>query len=126
MGAAIALLGAGVAQAEKLELFEPRRPPPSVAELTLWGGLAGGTVGGAIIGYQLSLQNQGSYNWAPVLATSIGIGLATGLVWGIAEAMAGRPPNLVNGPVSDGMSLREMRPTDLSGQFTIPLLAARF
>ena len=46
-------------------------------------------------------------------------------VAGLIEAMS--PPGApANGPNHDGMSLRELRSSDLSHQTTFPLLAGRF
>jgi hypothetical protein len=122
------VLACCVAEADTIELrARPRSEVvATIAAPTLWGGLAGGAVGGAIIGYQMGFQNQSNYNWVPVLATSVGIGLASGFVYGIVDALSPHGEPAVNGPVRDGMSLRELRPRDLSGQTTMPLLAGRF
>lgn len=47
-------------------------------------------------------------------------------VSGLVSAIAPSEPPATNGPHHDGMSLRELRCADLSGQMTIPLLAGRF
>ncbi len=44
----------------------------------------------------------------------------------VAEAISPHESGAANGPPHDGMSLREMRPHDLSGQTTLPLVVGRF
>jgi hypothetical protein len=44
----------------------------------------------------------------------------------LAEAICPPGPPVANGPSHDGMSLRELRPVDLSGQTTLPLVVGRF
>jgi len=120
------LLGYGTAQAQAVEVRDRRNPVAVVATDTLWGGLAGAAVGGGIIGYRMGIQNNPGYGWGPVLATGIGIGLGAGLVLGIIDAASGPGFGMVNGPVSDGMALREQRPADLSGQVAMPIKIGRF
>lgn len=103
----------------------PRSAAGTVASDMLWGGLAGGAVSGALIGYNLGIQNQHGYDWVPVLVTGVGVGLAGGLVVGIVDALSARGAN-PDRPVHDGMSLRELRPVDLSHQVKVPLWAGRF
>lgn len=128
-GVAVVALGACLSACAADAVVVGRAPPPDpVATVTsdmLWGGLAGGAVSGLVIGYQMGLQNQHGYDWVPVLVTGVGIGLAGGLVLGIAEALS-RPGEDPLRPAHDGMSLRETRTADLSGQVTLPLWAGRF
>ncbi len=47
-------------------------------------------------------------------------------VTSLVDAVSPPGPPGANGPSHDGMSLRELRPVDLSGQVTLPLVAGRF
>ena len=44
----------------------------------------------------------------------------------LVDAMIPPVRSAANGPCHDGMSLRELRSADLSGQITLPLFAGRF
>ncbi len=103
-----------------------RGPVAEIASDMAWGGAAGGALSGLFIGYRLAVQRSGNEDWVPALVTGVGVGLASGLVLGVVDAFSAATPPALRWPVHDGMSLRELRPVDLSGQKTLPLWAGRF
>jgi hypothetical protein len=124
------LLGFGVAQAQErtVEVRERRNPVAIVAADTLWGGLAGGAVSGGIIGYRMGIENRNNYDWKPVLATGLAIGVGAGLLWGIVDATSGGSGpgySLPNGRISDGLSYGATH-VELSGAVTAPVAFGHF
>ena len=63
----------------------------------------------------------------PALITSVAaMGVTGGYVAGMLETLTGPGCAATNGPQRDGMSYREQRPGDLSGQTTLPIVVGRF
>lgn len=89
------------------------------------GGLAGVAVGGGVLGI-MSATGQGQRDWASVLATTAGIGLAVGFVWGVVESGSRPSPALALRPPKDGLSFGDQHTHDLSGTVMLPVFGHRF
>jgi hypothetical protein len=122
--AALAALGAA-ARADDVVVEERREPARSTAGVvamdTIWGGVTGAVVSGGLIGYRIGVQDRENYEWGPVLATGIGIGLAAGLVWGIIDVASHKSYAARATPVTDGASYRETHRSDQSGVALVPI-----
>jgi hypothetical protein len=94
---------------------------------TISGGLLGAAVGGAVIGYEMGVQNHSDYNWQRTLAIGAGIGLGVGLIWGIVDATSGNYAMQAPLAVRDGQSMTlDVRRVDQSGRAEIPIAMGRF
>lgn len=123
------LLGFGAAQAQERVVVDRR--PSATGEIlqNAFGGLLLGSLisGGAIL-YELEIDDDDDYDWERALAWGGGVGLAAGLLWGIAgvtrgEATYGRAA----WPVRDGYSTTlDVRRRDQSHRVTVPLMRGRF
>jgi hypothetical protein len=129
--AAIALLGvAGRSRAQ--DPASPERHPRAgmVLRDTVAGGVLGCGVAGAIIFYEMGIQDREDYGWERTLAWGAAIGLGAGLVWGlVAAARAPGPPTTVRAraPVRDGQSMSlDLRRRDQSGVQEFTLVRRRF
>jgi hypothetical protein len=129
LAVAVMLLGAGVARAQPGVSVEQR---PSAARVLLRDaaiGLAlGSAVSGAIILYEMGIDDNGDYEWEEALAWGAGAGLVAGLVWGFVDttwdaSTYGR----IAAPVRDGQSMTlDLRRRDQSQRVSVPLLRGRF
>jgi hypothetical protein len=130
LAAVVALVAFGTNALAQDDLTVRRHGSPAGTVLrdTISGGLLGAAVGGAVIGYEMGVQNHSDYNWQRTLALGAGIGLGVGLIWGIVDATSGnyyatRAPLAVR----DGQSMTlDTRRVDQSGRAEIPLAMGRF
>jgi hypothetical protein len=128
LAACLAVFGAARAAApprERIDLRVSRDPLRLILRDGLVGGLAGVAVGGGVLGI-MSATGQGQRNWASVLATSAGIGLAVGVVWGVVESGSAPSAALALRPAKDGLSFGDQHTHDLSGTVMLPVFGHRF
>lgn len=129
LAAVVALLGFGAdALAQEYVTVEKRRSPAgTVLRDTISGGLLGAAVGGAVIGWEMGVQDNDDYNWERTLAIGAAIGLGVGLIYGIVDATTGF--SMQGSPVRahDGLSMSlDVRRSDQSRVTQFPLVAGRF
>ncbi len=129
LAAVIALVAFGTNARAQDDLTVRRHGSPAGTVLrdTISGGLLGAAVGGAVIGYEMGVQNHSDYNWQRTLAVGAGIGLGVGLIWGIVDATSGNYAMTAPLAVRDGQSMTlDMRRVDQSGRTEFPLARGRF
>ena len=129
LAAVIALVGFGTSAFAQDDLTVRRHGSPAGTVLrdTISGGLLGAAVGGAVIGYEMGVQNHSDYNWQRTLALGAGIGLGVGLIWGIVDATSGNYAMSTPLAVRDGQSMTlDVRRMDQSGRAEIPVYMGRF
>jgi hypothetical protein len=108
-----------------IELRARRDPLRLMLTDGLVGGLTGAAVGGGLMGL-MSATGQGHRDWASVLATSAGLGLAAGLAWGIIDSGSTSSNARARPPVRDGLAFVDQHKQDLSGMVMLPVLGHRF
>ena len=91
----------------------------------LLGGGVGVAVGGGLLGIK-SAAGHGQRDWASVLATSAGIGIAAGLMWGAMQSRSGASSAGTPRPARDGMSFADQHTHDRRGLVTLPVFGRGF
>ena len=124
----LAICGAARAQAvarERIDLRVPRDPLRLMISDGLVGGVVGAAVGGGLLGIK-SAAGHGQRDWASVLATSAGIGIAAGLMWGAMQSGSGPSSAGTPRPARDGMSFADQHTHDRRGLVTLPVFERGF
>ncbi len=115
-----------VITSQKIDLGVHRDPLRTMISYGLVGGLAGAAVGGGVLGV-MGVAGQAQRDWMSLLATSAGIGLALGLVWGAADAGARSSNTLaLRPPTTDGLSFADQHKLDLDHRFLLPVFGHGF
>jgi hypothetical protein len=125
MAACLAICGAARAQAvakERIDLHLTRDPLRLMIADGLVGGVAGVAVGGGLLGIK-SAAGHGQRDWASMLATTAGIGIAAGVMWG---AISGPSSAGTLRPAKDGMSFADQHTHDRRGLVTLPVFERGF
>ena len=106
LAAVIALVAFGTNARAQDDLTVRRHGSPAGTVLrdTISGGLLGAAVGGAVIGYEMGVQNHSDYNWQRTLAVGAGIGLGVGLIVGGIDAASNMDRSYQN-PIADQRSV---------------------
>jgi hypothetical protein len=92
---------------------------------SLMGGVAGAAVGGGLLSI-MSATGHGQRDWASTLATSAGIGIAAGLLWGAMQSGSGPSSAETLRPTRDGMSFADQHTHDKRGLVMIPAFGRGF
>jgi len=126
----LAICGAAQAQApdvarERIDLRVPRDPLRVMITGGLVGGVAGVAVGGGLLGLTSAAGN-GQRDWASMLATSAGIGIVAGLIWGAMQSRSGPSSAGTLRPARDGMSFADQHPHDRRGLVVLPVFGHGF
>lgn len=117
---------AQVSTSQKIDLEVHRDPLRTMISYGLVGGLAGAAVGGGVLGV-MGATGQVQRDWMSLLATSAGLGLALGVVWGAVDAGASSHSLLaLRPPMTDGLSFADQHPLDLDHKFLLPVFGHGF
>lgn len=124
----LAICGAARAQAvarERIDLSVHRDPLRLMIADGLVGGVVGVAVGGALLGIK-SAAGHGQRDWASMLATSAGIGIAAGLMWGAMQSRSVPSSAGALRPARDGMSFADQHTHDRRSLVTLPVFGRGF
>jgi hypothetical protein len=128
IAACLAICGAAHAQAvarERIDLRVPRDPLRLMIADGLVGGAVGVAVGGGFLGI-MSAAGRGQRDWASMLASSAGIGIVAGLMWGAMQSGSDRSSAGTLRPARDGMSFADQHTHDRRGLITLPVFGRAF